>query len=147
MRLGPIEFREAPEVGAIAEYLVAKYHPHLADEDIRCIFRSRPKAEGGRTIMATIQLLSGKMRYLAEARILIEVAEPIWEDLTEIQRTALIDHELLHVIEDEEDAFPKLAIRGHSIEEFNEIGERYGAVFSDIQTFMEAVTVGEAING
>lgn len=147
MKLGPIEFSEAPEVEDIAQSLVDKYHPHLADERIRCIFRSRPKAEGGRVIMATIQLLAGKMKYLAKADILIEVAEPVWEDLSELQRIALIDHELLHVVEDEDEKFPKLTMRGHSIEEFNEIGERYGAIFPDIQAFMEAVTVGESING
>lgn len=143
-----IIYSEAPDVLEIVNDLLPKFHAHLDGElSFRCVYRSRAKEDGGRTVMASITLLSGRMRYFVGADVLIEVAEDVWDTLTEIQQVALVDHELCHIVENEDDPFPPFVARGHSIEEFTDIAERYGAVFPDIQEFMEAVTVGVAMNG
>lgn len=68
-----------------------------------------------------------------------------WVNMTPEQRRALIDHELCHCIveEDEETGNTKLGMRGHDIEEFNEIVSRHGFWRPEVQTFVEEAQAGQ----
>jgi hypothetical protein len=141
-----IDYWEAEDPLKIVEYLIPKYHQHLAGDTVRCIFRAPgPIPTSGKGAMATIQMYGKRMQLLTGASIIIDVSADCWESLSDIQRVALMDHELMHIVEDEETGY--LTTVGHDIEEFNLIAERYGAIFSDIQAFMEAATVGVSVNG
>jgi hypothetical protein len=153
-------YREAPEVRRIAEQLIFQHHPNLelrADE-IRFVFRDDFAKKAGRIVLGSARKIGGLNCYLALAdaespntfqdhedvgadMFLIEIAEPAWENLTEAGRQALVDHELCHLdIEyDELTGKTKRKIRGHSVEEFNEIIHRHGLWKPDLAEFAKHI--------
>jgi hypothetical protein len=77
-----------------------------------------------------------------------------WRQATAIQREALVFHELLHAkhatnregeLRFDEDGKPVWAIRGHDLEEFNEVVRTYGAWLPDITGFLAAAREGGAV--
>jgi hypothetical protein len=134
-----VEYSEAAEVQEIAEELIPLHHPHLVDEVIVYVFRSEPATHKGREKAATARKITGLAAFLAdrvredgrrlEMRppgefFVVEVASPIWKEMGEAARRALVDHELEHCFVDEIKGKP--SIRGHDVEEFTSIVERHG---------------------
>lgn len=104
--------------------LINKYHPVLRDVSIGFIFRSEPSASGGKEITAGVQKVDAKMRALGvDYDFLIWIDVTAWDNSDEARRKALLDHQLCHICWDGE----KGSIRGHDIEEFQEVLERWGA--------------------
>ena len=78
-------------------------------------------------VLGQASTVPAKMKAYLDYDFIIWIAEKEFERYTEA-RTALIDHELCHCIGFED----KWKIRGHDVEEFNEIIERYGLWRSDL---------------
>ncbi|RYG37369.1 hypothetical protein EON81_06920 [bacterium] len=137
------EWREAPDLMEMAGPIIAENHPHLIGYPLKIVWRSKAKKAGhGKVAAGTATITSGIWASLvmtdAEKAMegqdagykffLIEIAEDIWESLSEKQRTALIDHELMHcgVVEDEETGEVKMVVLPHDRELFYAEIERHG---------------------
>lgn len=131
----------------------------VGEADIMVLMRLQPKHRQGRHILGTMEIpgWQGSKNdlglWLLEAFygampdfIMILDAE-WWETAGFIAREALVFHELLHCdqardkegeLKFNDEGRPVWGIRGHDIEEFNEVVRRYGAWKSDIQEFLDA---------
>ncbi len=118
----PTRWIEAPEVKAIADRLIPRYHSHLRSwsEEIRYAFRDEAQVSKGRTVWGKAHKISGLACYLATNApgepnafedtpappadmFVMEIAADIWERLNDRQREALVDHELCHFTIDFDD--------------------------------------------
>ena len=155
----PTRWIEAPEVKAIAERLIPRYHSHLRSwsEEIRYAFRDEAQVSKGRTVWGKAHKITGLACYLATNApgepnafedtpappadmFVMEIAADVWERLNCRQRQALVDHELCHfTIDFDDNAGLVRGIRGHDVEEFSEIAERHGAWKPDLAEFAEAL--------
>lgn len=117
-----VHFRNAPEVREIAEAMIPEHHPHLEDALISFIYRSEHENRNGREIWGTARCPTGLLAYYSGADFIIEIAEDIWDNITDAQQLALVDHELSHCVEGK----TGWEIQGHDIEEFEKIIDRHG---------------------
>jgi hypothetical protein len=152
-------WREAPEVRVIANRLIPLYHDHLVgyEDEIRYLFRDVAQRTRGAVVWAKAHLVSGMTAYFAQGTsdsfadpemepnlFVMEVALPIWQDLTDRQKDALVDHELIHfAIEENELLGPIRTIRPHDVEEFTAIASRYGAWRPALERFADALRLHE----
>lgn len=158
----PVKFWDAPEVEAIANELIPKYHQHLLDFNvkIRYLFVSKTPKSGGKEVWGTCRKVSGMNAFLEGGAkndgpfFVITMSKDVWELLSEDKRRALTDHELCHAsasvkqakdeadadldAEIEQDNPVKLSIKPHDLEEFSDIVRRYGLWREDVQEFVEA---------
>lgn len=148
-----VTFSPAPAVERTAEKLIRNHHTHLADVEIRYVFRSETAKNNGKPIMGKARKLSGLNAYLAQPAgdpdaedfFVIEISEPAWTALDAKQREALVDHELCHLttVYDEDTDTVKLALRPHDLEEFRVIVERHGLWQPDVEAFAKTIAQGE----
>lgn len=155
----------APEVEEIARILIAKYHPHLADADLLYLFTDQRRKRCDRVRLGSASKMTSLQRFLASNSQSVESGHDFylmfdsneWGQLTDHQMRALTEHELLHccvyvksgfswrrlgIDENKEDHIEwRYGLRGHTIEEFHEVIDRYGFWRGDEheQKFAEAV--------
>lgn len=143
----PQEYQPAPEVEEVARDLIHDYHTHLAAVRIEFVFASEPIKEKGKSVWGRAKKVTGLNAWLAseiEVRdanppkefFVIEVVKPIWLQLDEKSKKALVDHELEHCEVDIDTS--KLSIRGHDLEEFNSIVRRHGLWKAAVELFLRA---------
>lgn len=151
---------ELPEVIAKPLLKLPEFE-HLVDGDasIGWLMRSHEDVMGGRRIIGTCSMptCQGRQRELFEwmvERILgfmpdfiITLELAYWLDGTPRQREILVYHELLHAVHKvdrhgtpmfDEQGRPKWGLRGHDVEEFSQVVERYGAHSEEIREFIAA---------
>ena len=130
------EWREAPGlVIEMATAIIAEHHPHLLDARIAFIMRSEAPLANGRYTMGKARKVSTEQQVHMPFDFVIWLAEDVWNRLTGLQKQALIDHELSHCMWDGFVA----SIRGHDVEEFTHIIERYGFWWPRADDFESAV--------
>lgn len=134
------DYRPASEVARIATKLIADHHIDLCDVRIEYVFRDEAAKKNGKVVFGTARKVSGLNAFLATGEVdeagiqhgdadfyVIEIAEDEWQELTQAQRIALVDHELCHCqVEWDDDGAPTLKMRPHDLEEFREIVDRHG---------------------
>lgn len=151
-------WKAAPEVKELADRLikVVNEHQHLNFCNVVYLFNRVVDKVRGAEALATASKVTGRNAYFLiagvdssefiepEACFVISVWEEGWEQLTDKQREALIDHELCHckVIEDD-DGTGRLFIKPHDIEEFHSIAKRHGDWRPDITSFVRDVQAGQ----
>lgn len=142
-------FTEADEVRQVAQPLISQHHGHLLGTRMEYVFRSETQTKGDKEIWGTARKISSLSAYLAgqeddgdgnESFFVITISKPVWGALTELQRTALVDHELAHCWQEEEydakgNCTIKRSILPHDLEEFNAIYQRYGDWKPDVREF------------
>lgn len=151
------QWREAPEVKEIADRLIPEHHQRieLYMDEIRYIFRDKAAKSRGNTVFGKAHKVGGMSCYLMHSApgdvnkygeqppdcFVMEIAENVWENLTTRQRTALVDHELMHfdAVLNEQTGEMNLGLRPHDIEEFSAIASRYGAWHPPLVEFAEAL--------
>lgn len=147
-------YRPAPEVKAIADELIPKFHQHLIDFNVRMeyVFVDKAPKSNGREVWGTCRKVSNLNAFLANSQegsdpfFVITISEPIWEILPPKSREALIDHELCHAwaeaqqeeTDDGSEDVVKLSTNPHDLEEFTCIVRRHGLWRDDIQAFVDA---------
>lgn len=125
-----------PDVLGIAAEIISHHHPALLDAKIGFIFQDEASKKLGKIVLGTATKISDKQRAAGlDLDFLITIAKDMWQDLSRHQRKALIDHELCHC--DFSGGYAKM--RGHDIEEFNGIVERYGLWKPDLARFGDVV--------
>lgn len=155
-----VEWREDKDLSAICRKLVDDHHGHLIGYPLRIVFRSKSRRLRGSLTYGTAEIVSGRFAFFVMTEdekgmdgqdkgskmFWIEIAEDLWEELSPNQRLALVDHELMHcVIEEDEEGTPYMDIRPHDIEEFADIVRRHGLWDEGLWNFglaiMESVDV------
>jgi hypothetical protein len=132
-----VEWTEARQsVIDLAERLIDKHHPHLKDARLAIIMRSEAPVSGGLVTYGKARKVSAEQQVHIPYDFIIWLALDRWDSfLSPLQREALLDHELSHC---QWDGFTA-SIRGHDVEEFNHIIERYGFWWPQSDTFAVAV--------
>lgn len=140
----------APEVATIAVRLIGDHHLHLAGVPIVYVFRSVAATSHGRVVLGKARRVTGLNAFLVALAsgelddvddleetdhtfFVMEIARDHWEPATDLQRKALVDHELCHF--DVDDETRALRIRGHDLEEFRAVVARHGLWREDLEAF------------
>lgn len=147
------QFATAPDVRRIAEHIIdtVPEHKRLKDVRVEYVFRDKAQKSKGRVVLGTAQKLTGLSAFLADDEqsaeladadpfFVVVIAYDVWERLDEKMRRALVDHELCHcTVEYDDEGAPKLATKGHDLEEFAQIIERHGLWSSNVAQFGSVV--------
>lgn len=138
-------YTDAPEVADVAQPLIDTIHTRLTDVPLRFVFRSEAAVTKGHEVWGKARLVTGLNAHLAgpiiaggltwDRLFVIEIANDIWLELDDRQRTALVDHELSHCWADGE----KLTLRGHDVEEFAGVIRRWGLWRESLRGVAEAL--------
>ena len=134
------DYRDAPEPRQVANtHVIPQHHAWLKDFAIEYLYRP-DWAKKGRTVWAQIKKASPLEKYLSGYDLIIVFNEEIWPRLDDMQKRALVDHELTHVVMDvnEKTGEVTFGLVGHDLEEFTAIVQRYGDWTSSIKEFAEA---------
>lgn len=143
-----IEYRDAPELHALAGLIIERDRPELIGYPIRLVWRTPARKAGHNRLAAgTAELVKGRFAHFVmtdEEKAMegqedgsrmfwIEIAADLWEDLTNAQRIALVDHEICHLhVGETDDGEYEMVIREHDVEEFDEVVRRHGLWTDDL---------------
>jgi len=133
------EYGAAESVEEIALRLIPTYHPELATARIVYIFVDKASKKAGRSVLGKARKISGALEFLLEQDFLLEVAMDCWNELTDRQRNALVDHllESCTGVEDEKTGDMKWAMREADVKEFTSILNRHGAWTDELSGMVE----------
>lgn len=133
------EYSSAESVQAVAQSLMATYHPELATARITYTFIDRVPKKGGRELLGKAVKVSGRWEHLTELDFIIEVSLPKWQELSDDQRTALVDHLLERCSgeENEEDGSYKWTLREPDVQEFATILARHKNWHEALTSFVQ----------
>lgn len=139
----------------LLDALVAEHHSDLAEARFALAWNTswQPDVDG-RVTLGKCKKASDLDRELAAFDFVIILREEFWKHprVTDKQRTALLDHELMHAaVKFDDRGDPEHDTRGrtvyrtrkHDIEEFADIVARYGCWKSDLESFAAALRRGE----
>lgn len=123
-------------------------HLHLQQADLRVLWASSPSRSKGRAVIGTAEEVTFRCSLWQKARqeqqmtewfgrvpdYLITLDASYCAQCTDAEFCALVEHELYHIAqvdgafgpEFKKDGTPKIAIRGHDVEEFVGVVRRYG---------------------
>lgn len=147
-----MEFFKADAVEEIAENLIRTIpeHSHLAHARIAYRFREKAATKGGKIVYATMRKCPERFAALAkdenpdpnakEFDFFLEVAFDSWQNLTDHQKHALVDHELCHAFgEENEEGFMEWSTLPHDFEGFVGNVKRYGLWDPQYESAREAL--------
>ena len=124
---------------------IDSYHTHLRGAKVGVVFKEKATKRDGRLILGTAERVSAKQRVAGlDFDFLITLAYDQWERLSLGQRSALVDHELCHCRYDDVDG---ASMRGHDVEEFQEVIDRHGLWRSDLVKVAESFQKGLTLPG
>jgi len=137
--------------------LVDEHHPELSQANVRIAlaWATSWKADvDGRLTLGKCKKATDLDRELAPFDFVILLNRDFWQNprVTDVQRRALLDHELCHAaVAYDENREPKVDDRGrtvfrtrkHDLEEFREIVERHGCWKSDVEDFARSILRAE----
>lgn len=126
----PLLFGDFEAAEEISKNLIAKHHHELASARFRYLCRNKAAMAGGEKIPGNIKKASPMEKHVCggDVDFIMTISLDVWNDLSVIQRTALIDHLLTRcvMVEDPKTGEPKYKVRPPQVQEFPEIAERYG---------------------
>jgi len=136
---------------ALLDELVESFHEDLRQARIALGWCTSWKPDvDGRVTLGKCKKASDLDRELSEFDFIILLARWFWraDDVTELQRRALLDHELCHAalkldangepLEDERGR-RVYRVRKHDIEEFTAVVDRHGCYKADLESFAAAL--------
>ena len=136
----PTQFDYAESVEEIAKELIPKYHTHLACMEIGYLFCNKELTKSGKKVVATAEKVSKKVKALCGKDFVLTVSYPIWNDLEHNIKLAVIDHELTHMLVDDDDqGNQKCSIISHDYEEFHCIIKRHGLYRGELEVMGSVV--------
>lgn len=131
-----VTWSEAPQsVIHFAENLIKNFHPILDTARIAFVFRSEAQKQGERYILGQCTKVPAKMQPYLEYDYVIWISEEDYMKMDDLQREAIIDHELCHC----KYGVSGWTIRPHDIQEFSVVVERHGIYSGDVRRFANAV--------
>lgn len=154
-------FSYASEVKEVAQTIIEKYHPHLAEVRIEYIFTDKVPTKGGKEVWATLKKVSSLNAFLAakpedkeDAFYVMTVTKDIWVGLLPNKKEAMVDHYLCRAkVDVDEEGNVKLGLNNPDLEEFTSIVRRYGLWKEEVVEFVktakphsELEEMGEVVN-
>lgn len=134
------DYTKAPEeVLHLAAEIIEQYHPELEGGAIGFIMCDVTKTKNGKKILGTASKIPPKIQPFLDLDFLIVLDYAFWVHALEIQKRALLDHELCHCGYSEKDGEETAKINPHDFEEFAVILTRYGLWNLDLQEAREAM--------
>lgn len=135
-------------------------HSHLIDADLEFMWASQAFAKQGRTVLGQCEEVAFRAGGWQKARqeqqlyewfgrtpkFIITLAADYCSQCSDTEFCALVEHELFHIthLNDKfgspaftQDGLPKLGLRGHDVEEFIGVVQRYGPS-EDVRRMIEA---------
>lgn len=145
-------YDEAESVRDIAAGLIPNFHPELASARIMYVFCDKAGTKGGRELLGKVRKFSGLLEWALEMDFVIEVPVDKWNDLSDSQRSALVDHLLERATgeEDEQTGDMKWKVREPDVQEFSSILQRHGAWNESLTGFVSVakeVDIEEIVDG
>lgn len=136
------DFANADQCEAIGKVLVDRLmaHAELSHASIAYIFREKMKTRD-RVVWGKMSKADGKLSFFNGFDFVMEINWEVWRTLSNMQKVALIDHQLSHATREENDKGErKWVLRSHDIEEFTGIVDRWGIWRPDLKPFAGAIT-------
>lgn len=155
-QLIPRETEHGAPMYQLLETLIDKHHEHLVDARIALAWNLSWKPDvDGRVTLGKCKKASDLDRELAPFDFVIMLRREFWQhdSVTDDQRLALLDHELMHAAVKYDDGGQSVVdvrgrtvyrIRKHDIEEFRDIVARHGCYKSDLEEFGKAIEIARA---
>lgn len=132
----------------LLDAVLKAHHEHLRKVKIALAWNTAWRADvDGRLVLGKCKRASDLDRELSEHDFVILLNQEAWNELSEDQRLALLDHELSHCQQvldgtgrQKEDERGRLVwrIRKHDVEEFRDVIARNGCYMSDLADFVKA---------
>ncbi len=145
-----VQLWQAPAVESLGRELVEAHHQHLQGKPLVFAFAPKSLKVRGRPAAGRAEIISGKAAAFAaglpeqagpqdaeERFFLITIAYPVWVNLSDARKRALVDHELCHCGLTEKGG---LTIWPHDVEEFRAIIDRHGLWEPGVEKFAESVS-------
>lgn len=134
------------EIKDLVDELYAECRKDLEGRpNIVCLFRAKAPYSAGKVAIGSIKRISEKENIIhayyeghEDIHYVLELSADIWPSLTDVQKEAVLVHELYHI--DQKitgDDIIKWSIRRHQIEEFSPVVQKYGFYMTDIKDFAE----------
>jgi hypothetical protein len=144
-------------------------HAHLRSADIAFLWTNVPNQRRGRGIAATCQIMPPNGEPWGAGRATFQIMEwfgqmpdflitifaPLAAKMDDASFLALVEHELYHAAQDRDQygnpkfskitGKPTYTMRGHDVEEFVGVVERYGADASDVRALVSAANRGPTV--
>lgn len=144
------KYARVASVTDIGKEVIAAHHPHLTHVRVDFVVRDNTPTANGKERWGSARKIGGLTAFLADSDevgdefFLIEIAGPVWNTLSSVERRALIDHELCHChveLMDPDDSTSdlKLTLKKHDFEEFNAIIERHGLWRKDAEAMAATI--------
>lgn len=129
----PTSFDKAETVEQVAKDLIRKYHSELVNIKIGYLWKNKIIKKQGREVVACLAKCSDLIKALCELDVIMIISYPSYNSLTDKQKIACVDHELTHILVDEDLAGnPKVRLIAHDVEEFGSVIERHGLYMDDL---------------
>lgn len=107
--------------------LINEYHSDLRNCKIKLLFYDKAKKRAGKLILATAEVVNSKYKYLTNIDFIISIYDKVWEQTADIEKKAILDHELTHCfVGEDKHGNPVYTIIPHDVEDFKVILDRYG---------------------
>ena len=125
-------WKAGEEIQGQIKTLIGNAHPHLADicDDIIVIFKEKASCKGGKAILGKTSKAPALLSLLGEReyQFVIELAADTWNQLTDIQKNSLLDHQLCFIggEEDQKSGEMKYHLTAPDISYFSSEVERNG---------------------
>lgn len=134
----PVTWSEAPQsVIHTAENLIENFHPILKSARIAFVMRSKAQKQGTRYILGQCTKVPDKFKPYLEFDYIIWISEEDYMGMDDLQREALIDHELCHCKWSSKTG--TWGIRPHDVQEFSDVIRRHGTWSPDVLRVKDAI--------
>jgi len=131
------KYLQAHAPADVGRILIGALHPVLQGRVIKWLWREHMTGRGV-VLLGKARLASGLVGHFSRADFILEFNWTEWQDLSERQRVALVDHELTHCSTDLEKGTSLIV--PHDVEEFGSIVEKWGLWRPPLKRFAEIVT-------
>lgn len=131
------------ELKAAGELVINECHQSLEGLKIAWFFKEKAtKKTGAQFVLGKAIAVSDRDWMLHKFDVIIEIAYDMWRIANDASRSALLDHELTHVVWDgdidKETNRPLVWLKDHDIEEFTKVLARRGCWHPALRGFVEA---------
>lgn len=130
------------DVVDMANAIIKEFRPELSDANIVYYFKEKAGKKGGKAVLASAKKISPKDQVVHDSNVLfaIEIAADAWQELAEIQKKAVLHHELCHCgFEEDKEGSLNPSILPHDVEEFSAVVDAHGYYLKDIQDFVAKI--------
>ena len=130
----PTQFDHSDTLKEMAKELIAQHHPHLVNAEIAYLFKNKEIKSGGKTVIGTAKKYSKEVKAISGFDFGIVISYPSFQELTDKQKYAVLDHELTHcLISEDEQGETTYSILRHDVEEFLSIIDRHSLYLEDLK--------------